>query len=291
MRAEKVFDCDATLGEGASWDTRTQRLWWVDILGKRLFCGDPATLAVQSWKMPAEVGASLPAVDGRRIVVLRDRVEWFSPEKGIHGPLWCGDEPASNRFNDAGIDSRGNLWITSMDFDALQPTGQLWRVTADGRGQAVLGGYAVLNGPVFSPDVHFIYFCDTMNGRVLKAAHDPDTGVVSQPDVLVDLGPCGGLADGMAVDEEGCVWLARITAGRVSRYSPDGVEVATIAVPVPMVTSLSFGGEGLATLYMTTARILLSEPELAAYPESGSVFAVQPGVAGHPSPILGADPE
>ena len=58
-----------------------------------------------------------------------------------------------------------------------------------------------------------------------------------------------------------------------------------------MVTSLSFGGEGLTTLYMTTARILLSESELAAYPESGSVFAVQPGVAGHQPSVFGAGAE
>ena len=60
------------------------------------------------------------------------------------------------------------------------------------------------------------------------------------------------------------------------------------AAPAPLVTSCGFGGPGLDTLYITTARTTLHEAELAAHPPSGSLFAVQPGVAGSARrPFLG----
>jgi D-xylonolactonase len=204
----------------------------------------------------------------------------FDPANGARREVWRGTERAKNRFNDAGVDRAGNLWITSMDFDAEEPTRHLWRVDPRVEGRSVLGGYPVLNGPVFSPDDRTIYFADTMNGRVLRARHHPDLGSLGTPEILIDLGPFEGLADGMAIDSEGCVWLARITAGCVSRYAPDGPPLATIALPVPMVTSVAFGGPGLGTLFVTTARIILSERDLDAYPRSGSAFALRPGVKG-----------
>ncbi len=269
-----LFPCDAMLGEGVSWDAATARLWWVDILGKRLFRGDPATGVVEQWPQPTEIGAAIACADGRRALVLRDRVDLFDAETGTRTLLWQGDEAPSNRFNDAGTDRAGNLWITSMDFDAVAPTGALWRVTPAGEGRRLLTGYPCLNGPVFSPDNRTLYMGDTMAGRVLAFDHDPATGDLGDARPFIDLGGLAGLADGMAVDADGCLWLARVSSGRVTRYAPDGAPLMTIALPVPMVTSCAFGGTDNATLYMTTARIIMDETDLAAYPDSGSVYSV-----------------
>jgi sugar lactone lactonase YvrE len=92
-----------------------------------------------------------------------------------------------------------------------------------------------------------------------------------------------GLADGMAMDAQGCLWLARITAGRVTRHDPAGRPLLTIAVPVPVVTSCAFGGADVSSLCMTTARILLNDAALAACPDSGSVFCVRMQARGLPS--------
>jgi xylono-1,5-lactonase len=144
MKAERVFACDAQLGEGASWDVERQKLWWVDILGKRLFCGDPATGQYDQWAMDTEIGAAVKAPDGKRALVLRDRVELFTPETSARQLVWQGSEPTSNRFNDAGVDSYGTLWIGSMDFDAEAPTGVLWRVGADGWASKMADGISVI---------------------------------------------------------------------------------------------------------------------------------------------------
>ncbi len=287
MKAEHVFACDATLGEGASWDQARGKLWWVDILGKRLFCGDPSTGKYASWEMDTEIGAAVAAPHGRRALVLRDRVELFTPETGARDIVWRGDEIATNRFNDAGVDTHGALWIGSMDFDATALTGAVWRLGSGAQESKATDGIAVVNGPVFSLDGRTLYFGDTMAGKVLAMDTDPDTGMaIGRPRLHIDLGGLGGLSDGMAIDSEGCLWLARVTAGRVTRYRPDGTPDMTLAVPVPMVTSLAFGGADLRTLYVTTARIIMDDTDCAAYPDSGSVYAFQVDVAGMPENIF-----
>jgi sugar lactone lactonase YvrE len=53
-----------------------------------------------------------------------------------------------------------------------------------------------------------------------------------------------------------------------------------IEVPVPQVTSCTFGGENLDVLFITTARVGLSEEVLLKYPESGHVFSAHTEVRG-----------
>jgi sugar lactone lactonase YvrE len=59
-----------------------------------------------------------------------------------------------------------------------------------------------------------------------------------------------------------------------------------IPMPVPNVTSCTFVGSVLDTLYITTACYSLNEDDLARYPLSGSLFSYKPGVKGLPIPLF-----
>ena len=62
-----------------------------------------------------------------------------------------------------------------------------------------------------------------------------------------------------------------------------GKLLSHIKIPAPYVTSVAFGGPQLDELYVTTAKIFLSEEQLKKYPESGSTFRVTGvGVKGYP---------
>ena len=39
MQTELLLDAKATLGEGPAWDSKTQTLYWIDILEKRVYEG------------------------------------------------------------------------------------------------------------------------------------------------------------------------------------------------------------------------------------------------------------
>jgi gluconolactonase len=62
----------------------------------------------------------------------------------------------------------------------------------------------------------------------------------------------GHIPDGLKVAADGSVWIADARGGRVAVYEPDGAHRMDLAVPLPMVTSVCFAGEGLSDLYVVT---------------------------------------
>jgi sugar lactone lactonase YvrE len=68
------------------------------------------------------------------------------------------------------------------------------------------------------------------------------------------------------------------------RWDPrTGRALQTVSVPAPRVTSCAFGGQRYETLFITTARSGLEPAQLEAWPLSGGLFAIEPGVGGLPS--------
>jgi sugar lactone lactonase YvrE len=92
-----------------------------------------------------------------------------------------------------------------------------------------------------------------------------------------------GYPDGSCLDAEGYLWNCRVAGGScIARFAPDGRLDRVIDLPCSWPTSCAFGGEGLATLYVTSARFTMDEAHLAAAPQEGGLFAVDAGVHGRP---------
>ena len=58
-----VWDAGATLGEGTCWSPRTQSLWWVDILERRLYRWRLADGARSEWAFDEEISAVAERTD------------------------------------------------------------------------------------------------------------------------------------------------------------------------------------------------------------------------------------
>jgi gluconolactonase len=87
-----------------------------------------------------------------------------------------------------------------------------------------------------------------------------------------------GIPDGLAVSEDGAAWVAAARGRAVVVFEPDGCERERIRCPLPMVTSVCFGGDGLRDLYIVTGA------EGAGRPDAGSVFKLRVAVPGLPVP-------
>jgi sugar lactone lactonase YvrE len=271
----------ASLGEGPTWDSRTGTLIWIDILAPEIHRWNPSTGRNETSTAPQHVGAAKPRANGGLVVNLRDGVAIVDTAGEYRWLVyWARDEV---RGNDAAVDAAGRLWAGTMRYDTAEGGGWLARVEPDGKASMVLEKVTISNGVGWSPDNTRMYFADTPTGLIDVFDYDLATGAVTSRRHLVDV---DGSPDGLCVDADGCVWVALWGAGQVRRYTPDGTLDRTITVPASLTTACCFGGDRLTDLYITTARVGLSDDELAEQPLSGSVFVVPDAGTGVPSTVF-----
>ncbi|MFF5309828.1 SMP-30/gluconolactonase/LRE family protein [Streptomyces massasporeus] len=263
---EVAVRAEAELGEGPTWDAATGRLLWIDILGSRLHTYDPATGRRSVRRTEQHIGAVKPRAGGGLVLNLRDGIGLLDPDGGFR---WLHHEPVpGRRANDAAVAPDGALWTGTMRYDEAPGGGTLSRVTGDGSVDVVLDDVAVSNGTGWSPDGRLMYYIDSPTRRV--DVFDHADGRITGRRTLAEIEESAGFPDGLTVDAEGCVWVALWQGSAVRRYTPDGELDRVIELPVPLVTACAFGGADLSDLYITTARVGLTEPPALA----GSLFVV-----------------
>jgi sugar lactone lactonase YvrE len=181
------------------------------------------------------------------------------------------------RMNDACADPAGRFWAGSMAYDFTPDAGSLYRVDGDGTVTRVLDGVTISNGPAFDATGTTMYFSDSARGRIHRFHLDPETGALSERTVFAQLKAGTENPDGMAVDDEGHVWVAVWGASQVRRYRPDGTLAETIGVPTRQPSSVCLVRRDEPRMFITSAATGLSD-ELA-----GALFAVPVSVSGRPA--------
>jgi len=275
---------EAIVGEGPAWDARTSTLWWVDILGCTGHWND-LNGRTGSFTIDRHLGAILPSADeGELLLMVRDGFQVRGAEGGIRDlALPLTGDPAV-RFNDGKVDPRGRAFGGTMAYDWQhgRALGALFRL--DGSSVATIeSDVRLANGLGWSPDGTTFYFVDSGAQTVHAYDYDLDAGIPRNRRVFAEVPAALGLPDGLAVDDEGCVWIAVHGAGEVRRYTPEGECVRTMPLPATQVTSLCFAGADRTSLVVTSARLLLDEAELERQPLAGSVFVFDAGVSGPPA--------
>lgn len=285
LQPELVLDAQAQLGEGALWHQKEQRLYWIDIEGKKLHLYNPATGQDREIPVGARIGTVVPAQDGQALVALQNGIHLLHLDSEkltlVANPL---KGAAGFRFNDGKVDPAGRFWVGSMHLQSKQGVAALYRLNHDGTVQKVLSDITISNGIVWSANRKTMYYIDTPTLTIKAYDYDDTTGDLSNPRVAVEVPEEAGFPDGMSIDAEGKLWVAHWGGHSVIRWNPDnGRMMQKVELPVPNVTSCAFGGENLDVLYITTAREGLSAEELQEYPLSGGLFRVSPGVRGVPT--------
>jgi sugar lactone lactonase YvrE len=273
------------LGEGARWVG--DRVVVVDVPTGRLFEAEPSTAGLlrQLAKLDVTLGAVAPlggtdeawiAACGTGIAMLRagGRLEWLAkPEDG---------NPVRTRMNDACADPNGRFWAGSMAFDFTPDAGSLYRVDRDGEVTKVLDGITISNGPAFDAAGTTMYFTDSARGRIDRFHVDPESGALSNRKLFVQMKAGRENPDGMAVDEEGHVWVAVWGASEVRRYRPDGSLAETVRVPTRQPSSVCLVGSEEPRMFVTSAATGLdSSDELA-----GALFAMPAKVRGRAADVF-----
>jgi gluconolactonase len=191
-------------------------------------------------------------------------------------------------FNDLFTDDRGRIYVGSLRDDPFRiedgtprKTGDAYRIDAEGEGVTLYTGVGLSNGIGFSPDRRRMYHSDSSIAGVLVHEVDED-GEVDGSSGSVFARLERGFPDGLAVDDEGGVWVAGYGTAAVVRFAPDGTEDRRISVPADQVTSLCFGGADLDELIVVTA----DNTDDAS--RAGTIFRVsadEVGARGLPAPL------
>lgn len=281
--AECVVRETAIVGESPVWSPRESALYWVDITGQKIHRFHPESGKSDHFALPEAVTALALRTRGGLVLTLRKDFALFDPEAGrleyLGNPE--ADRP-DNRFNDAKCDRQGRFWGGTMGSNAWDaPVGALYRLDPDGAISCHQREAICSNGMGWSPDNRVMYFTESFRYAIYAYDFDAEAGTLSNRRVFAEVDRSdGAFPDGLTVDAEGFVWSVHNAVGRVVRYTPAGEIERTVEVPVPRPCGCAFGGPGLETLYITTARETLTADQIAQYPLSGSVFAVSPGVRG-----------
>lgn len=280
-KPECVWPVAATLGEGPIWSAADNALWFVDIKKALVHRFDPSDGEHRTFGVGDAPSFLVPCTSGGFVIGLKSGLHRFDPGNGDCTPLLeVEPDKPGNRLNDAAVDRFGRLWFGTMDDGEVEPSGALYRFDRLGL-TCVDPGYVVTNGPAICPDGRTLYHTDTF-GRVIYAFDLAADGHVSNKRAFVRIEEGAGYPDGPAVDSEGCVWTGLFGGWAVRRYAPDGTLLRTIDFPCANVTKVAFGGGDSRTVYATTARMGLSERDLASQPLAGGLFSFRSDVPGLP---------
>ena len=282
-----VWQEPAILGEGPLWAARENAIYWVDIVSKQIHRYGVADDSRRTWMYAAGVTSLAERRQGGLVGTVRDGFAFIDMAAGTFEPIALPEaDMPENRFNDGKVDENGRYWAGSMDDGEKLATGSLYRLDGDLSLHKMDESYGITNGPAFSVDGNTLYHTDTAK-RTIFAFDFSESGAIRNKRVFVELvAEEEGYPDGMTVDSEDCLWLAHFAGSRLTRYSPQGEVLQVIAMPVPNITSCTFAGPDLDTLYITTARHMLNKEDIRKYPLSGSLFSCRPGVTGLPTPLF-----
>ncbi|MBT0957794.1 SMP-30/gluconolactonase/LRE family protein [Alphaproteobacteria bacterium KMM 3653] len=261
------------LGEGPLWHPLREQLFWFDIIAKRLLTIEDGV--EKSWTFDEHVSAAGWLDNDRLLVASEVALFELNIITGAtrHVVALEADNPAT-RSNDGRADPWGGFWIGTMGKAAEPGQGAIYRLY-QGALRVVVPQVTISNAICFAPDRSTAYYADTRDQKIMALPLDAEGWPSGEARVFVDLTAEDLNPDGAVVDAEGCLWCAQWGASRVACYGPDGQFRRAVTFPASQISCPAFGGEGLKTLFATSAAVGL--PDEAA---AGQTFRADAGATG-----------
>jgi sugar lactone lactonase YvrE len=196
------------------------------------------------------IGSLMLNSDGRLLVSGEGGISWLDGATGETGVLLdsIGGHPIPG-VNEMVADSDGGIYFGTIDIPAIargEPPGPstLYRLAPDGRVTELCAGLKFANGVGISPDGRRLYLNETF-GDVWAFDIAADGKLENRRVILAK--PDG---DGMAIDEEGTVWITGYKSSALTLLHSDGTPKGEVELPAGGCTSIRFGGADRRDLYV-----------------------------------------
>jgi sugar lactone lactonase YvrE len=278
MKATLLYHSSDILGESATWLADSNQFLWVDIDRGILHQYNPTTKQVTDTSLGTNVSTIIPWKKNQIILALKGSLVSLDLTTGIQSPLIdIAKEEPMLRPNDGKASPDGRIFMGVMHQSNHNETGSLYRIDKDLSIHKVLSKQHIPNGIVWNAAGDRLYYVDSGRGVIEAYVYDKQTGEIVFDRVAVQVPAEMGVPDGMTIDARGYLWVAHWGGFCVGVWNPaTGCLIEKVEVPVPHVTSCTFGNAG--ELYITTARSGLSPEMLDRYPMSGALFTAQVSV-------------
>ena len=264
----EMVDCPwAFNGAFPRWSSERQTLFWADTLAPAI-----RVLTDEGDRIFARLDSPIVAME-------------LHPQG-----LWVGHAQGWSLFDFEGREHPLPDWPgKTLKVLCAHPSGSMWACLATSTGCKLgeLSHGDLREGWEFQEPLTSMRWDD--KGEALYAV-GPQSGTVyvmspGNPHVrrLASLPMGSGRLSGLALDQEGGVWTTLRDGWSLVRFDADGNIDRMIGLPVPGPTDLAFGGAGMATLYITSARHDVPMEMLSNAPASGRLFSLatqQCGLAG-----------
>lgn len=280
--ASVAYTSSNLLGEGPVWNAERESLFWVDIEGQYLYEMKWPEKEIRSWSMPQMIGMMALENKNQVIVALQDGLGRYDlTSSKLEWLMDLEKEIKTNRPNDGKCDAKGRLWLGTMNLNCKDRTGSLYCIDERLSNTKKLSQITISNGMAWEANNKLLYFIDSPTYKVESYLFDLETGNIQFEKSAIKIPEEMGAPDGMTIDDEGMLWIAHWDGFAVRRWNPGSGELLdVIELPVPQVTSCTFGGKNLDELFISTAKTGLSKDQLKQYPLSGHLFVAKVYVKG-----------
>jgi len=261
-KVELLDDCNNSLGEGITYSSSNNNLYWLDIGNvSKLYSLDLSSNKKEIFELPEIVTATSIKSQNELILATTNGLKLFNTSnKKFESVVNIENQQSLTRSNDGASDALGRFWFGTMqnNFDKngngiplKENIGKLYKVDTNKKISVIEEDLGIPNTFVWSPDNTNFYFTDTLNGTILSYDFELESGELSNKKNFATFDR--GHPDGSTIDTDGCVWNCRWGGSCIVRFTPSGKVDQIIEMPVQNITNCVFGGKDMKTLFITTA--------------------------------------
>lgn len=221
--------------EGPSFD-RDGNLFFVEVFGGQVLKADPqGKLSVVVQKNALGSAGLAIHKDGRLFVAglgnFKDtgNLTAYNPDGSGKQEIIAGDK--NYLVDDLVFDSTGGFYFTDFKGTSTEPSGGVYYVPADGQSIVpILPKLAIANGIALSPDGKTLWVTEFATG-LLHRIELKDAQTIAPFGEAVVYRFNGPSPDSMRVDQDGNLYVAMYSQGRVLVLNPNGIPIGQILIP------------------------------------------------------------